>query len=457
MPTVDEPTDSRSPLARLLGLVTEVRPGEATLALALALDVFVLLVGYYVLKTVREPLVQATGGAELATYASAAQAVTLIGFVPLYAWFAARVDRRRLILGLGLFYGLGLEAFYLGWAADVPFLGFVFFVWLGIFSVSTVAQFWSLANDVYSREDGERLFPLVGIGATAGAPVGAFAAGALFAREVSVGTLMQIAVVLFAIHVGLALVIEARASRSGTDADKPLDRGRGFALVLGNPYLRWIALLFVLLNVVNTLGEFVLRSSVNAAAAEIAATDPEALASFTGAFWGGFFSSVNIATLLIQALLVSRIVRHAGMAGILLLLPLVSGLSNGLVIAGAGFAVFRWTKLFENATDYSVMNTGKAMLWLPTTREEKYQAKQAVDTFFVRFGDVIAAAVVFLGLAALGHESARDLVGEDLQQAIRVFAGINLVVIVGWIGVAFALLRGYTRLAGEDSTPEPTG
>ena len=66
-----------------------------------------------------------------------------------------------------------------------------------------------------------------------------------------------------------------------------------------------------------------------------------------------------------------------------------------LIAAGVGFAVIRRAKMTENATDYSVMNTGRQMLWLPTRREEKYKAKQAIDTFFVRAGDVLSAVLVF--------------------------------------------------------------
>ena len=95
-----------------------------------------------------------------------------------------------------------------------------------------------------------------------------------------------------------------------------------------------------------------------------------------------------------QALAVSRIVKRFGVRGVLLFLPLLAFGVYGTIAAGASFALVRWLKTAENASDYSVMNTGRAMMWLPTSREEKYRAKQAIDTFFVRFGDVIATALV---------------------------------------------------------------
>jgi AAA family ATP:ADP antiporter len=95
--------------------------------------------------------------------------------------------------------------------------------------------------------------------------------------------------------------------------------------------------------------------------------------------------------------------------------------------------IVRWAKTAENATDYSVMNTAKQLLWLPTTREEKYKAKQAVDSFFVRLGDLAAAFVVFAGTSWL----TLDADG---------FAAINLALIAVWLVLAVALVRRNERL-----------
>jgi ATP:ADP antiporter, AAA family len=101
----------------------------------------------------------------------------------------------------------------------------------------------------------------------------------------------------------------------------------------------------------------------------------------------------------------------------------------------------RWIKTAENACDYSVMNTAKQMLWLPTTREEKYAAKQAVDTFFVRLGDMLSAAVVF--------------VGTHMTLSTTGFAATNVVFVVTALIVAWLLLREYQRLTGVTTSPAP--
>src|SRR5688572_11607623 len=103
-----------SGLDRALRVFGDVRPGEAMGALLLMINLFLLLVGYYVAKTVREPLILTMGGAEMKSYASAGQALTLMGFIPLYGWLASRVDRLQLIVGVILFFVGTVELFTVG-------------------------------------------------------------------------------------------------------------------------------------------------------------------------------------------------------------------------------------------------------------------------------------------------------------------------------------------------------
>jgi AAA family ATP:ADP antiporter len=126
----------------------------------------------------------------------------------------------------------------------------------------------------------------------------------------------------------------------------------------------------------------------------------------------------------LQALLVSRLVKRAGVHGVILFLPVVALGVYGAIAAGASFAVLRWLKTAENASDYSVMNTGRAMLWLPTSREEKYRAKQAMDTFVVRFGDVLATGLIAIATSLL-------------RLGPSALAAVNAVLGVVWLLVAW--------------------
>jgi len=440
------PSPTPSALDRALRVFGDVRAGEGLGVLLMFLNVFVLLVAYYVLKTVREPLILSEGSAELKSYASALQALVLMGYVPLYAWVASRLPRQKLILAVILFFVGCIQLFFLAGQAGLPHIGLVFFVWVGIFSLTMIAQFWSYANDLYSREAGNRLFALIAIGSTAGAPLGAALAEWLFDSGMGPYAMMQISAALLLVHLGLYGAANRRLTAAGASASsgESLKPGGGFGLVFRSRYLMLIAAFLVLLNVVNTTGEYLLSESVLKNAASLAAADPGFdVGAYIGGFYGGFFFWVNVATIIIQAFLVSRLVKYLGMAGALFALPIVSLGTYGLLGAGAGFALLRWAKTAENSTDYSVMNTAKQMLWLPTTREEKYKAKQAIDTFFVRAGDVISAGIVFVGVNWL----ALDVTG---------FGRANVVIIVGWFVVGVVLLREYRRLTAGTTSTAPT-
>jgi AAA family ATP:ADP antiporter len=413
----------------------DVRTGESGTVLLLFTNLFLLLAGYYIAKTVREPLILEAGGAELKSYASAFQAVLLMGFIPLYGWVASRVGRFRLNLTVNLSFLICFEAFWLLSRLGVPNLGIAFFVWVGIFSNAVIAQFWSYGNDLYSEEAGKRLFPIIALGATLGSPIGAQIAEALFERHADAFGMLHWTALALAASAGLYIWIERREGGAAQKkAAKPLDAGPGgFTLLAKSGYLRLICLLLLVLNIVNTTGEYILSRSVVDHAAVLAAADPSFNSeSYIGAFYGSYFFWVNAVAVLLQAFVVSRLTKYLGIAGVLFALPIVALGAYGFVAAGAGLALIRVAKTSENATDYSVMNTARQMLWLPTSRAEKYKAKQAADTFVVRLGDVFAAGFVWLGT-------------QVLVLGIRGFAATNLVLITGWLIFAWFLYQNYRR------------
>jgi ATP:ADP antiporter, AAA family len=431
MPRTNEtlnPSARKSLLDRSLSLFTDVRPGEGATVLLMLLNIFLLLVCYSVIKTVREPLILLGGGAEVRSYAAAGQALLLMGFVPLYSWFASRVDRVRLLIGVTLFFIAGIELFAAAVAAQMPFVGVAFFIWVGIFNVSLVAQFWSFANDIYTRDAGARLFPIIVIGMTAGAPLGSFVAGRLFRSGIMPSLILQIAAFLLAVSVFIYLCINRRQKSLSLMDEPALNAGNGFRLVLGNPYLFMVAMLVVILNVVNTTGEYLVARLLTDHVEHMALLDPGFdKQAYIGAFSGGYQFWVNVVALVLQAFVTSRLVRHSGLRGVLLALPLIALGGYTIIAAGVGFSAVRWLKTAENATDYSIMNTARQLLWLPTTREEKYQAKQAIDTFFVRGGDVLSAGVVYVGASIMNLN-------------VEQFATVNIALTIVWLMIAFRIL-----------------
>jgi len=169
----------KSAIERFLSVFATVHRGEGLTALVLTLNVFLLLTAYYIIKPVREALILGSAGAEIKSYAGAGQALLFLLIVPLYSAYASRTNRVRLINGVIAFFISNLAIFYVLGRLQFQ-LGVVFFLWVGLFNLMLVAQFWAFANDIYTEEQGKRLFAIVGIGSSLGAIVGARIAGWLF-------------------------------------------------------------------------------------------------------------------------------------------------------------------------------------------------------------------------------------------------------------------------------------
>ena len=453
---------ARSPLDAFLNLFAEVRDGEGVTAVLLMLNVFLLLSGYYLLKTVREPLILAArgGGAEVKSYASAAIAALLLVLVPLYGAVASRLSRVRLINGVTAFFIVCLVGFFL-WAEAVGVagatpagagaaslgqltLGVTFFVWVGIFNLMVVAQFWAFANDIYTVDEGKRLFAVVAFGAALGAIVGAYVAAPL-TGALGICPPMLVTAGLLGLCVVLTNVVHVRereraaARRTGAkDADAVITGASGFTLVVTDRYLLLIALLLLVLNLVNTTGEYLLGETLTHLARERVAAGQLAegdVGRWIASFYSGYFTWVNVISALVQAFLVSRVVKRAGVRGALLVLPVVALGAYATLAFVPLLAIVRGAKIAENSLDYSLNNTARQALFLPTGRDAKYKAKQAIDTFFVRFGDMLSAGLVFVGTTWLAFGP-------------RAFALVNVGLVLLWLAIAWSVGRRFQE-SGE--------
>jgi AAA family ATP:ADP antiporter len=437
----------RSRLERLLGAFADVHAGEGTTAVLLALNVFLILMAYYVLKPVREALILGEGSAEMKAYMSAGQVVLLAFVVPYYGRLVSRFPRMRLINVVTAFFIACLAAFYVLAQFGVP-LAIVFFLWIGIFNLMIVAQFWSFANDLYSKEEGERLFAIVGFGASFGAVVGARAAD----RLIEPLGIYQLMIVGAAILFGQLLItnrIDRRERRrtgpAPAQAARP-DAASGtnaFALVFRTRYLLLMAIMLMLLNWVNTTGEYILGSIVkDTASGMIASGGAGGLTEeqLIGDFYSKYFSLVNVLGLVLQLFAVSRIVKYFGIPWAVMVLPLISLASYNILVFYPVLYAVLGAKVMENSTDYSLNNTVRNMLFLPCTYEEKFSAKQAIDSFFVRMGDVLSAALVFVGTTVFVLHP-------------RGFAAVNAAIVVVWLALAWIVGRGYARLTSRKAAP----
>jgi ATP:ADP antiporter, AAA family len=428
-------------LEKTLSIICDVQPGEGLGALVLTINLFTLLGAYYLLKIVRESLILAEGSAEVKAYSSAAQAIVLLGVVPLYGWIATHLNRNRLLRSTTLFFASNLIVFYLVGKSGVR-IGVAYYIWVGIFNVFSVAQLWAFATDLFSQAQGKRLFPLLGVGASSGAVGGAWVAGRLI-TPLGPYKIMLVAAVALVVCAGLTrlagYIITNRAGELEKKKDlETLGKEGGFQLLLRDRYLLLIAILTVLLNIASLSGDFIFGKLLVDQTNHVVGTGASLLKArkaYIGTYYASYYEWTNLVCFLIQTFLVSRIFKRVGVRGSLFILPVISVATFVTILASPILRVVRVLKIAENSTNYSLQNTVRQALLLPTSREAKYKAKAAIDTFCVRLGDVLQAGVIFLGTA--------------LHFDIRAFAALTLFITLLWLFVAYRLYLEHRRRAPE--------
>jgi AAA family ATP:ADP antiporter len=422
-------------LARVIG--ADVHQSEWKLVGLFFANLFLLLTAYYILKVVREPLILLGGSAVQRSYARGLQAGLLVVIIPAYSLLANRFEPAQLVKWITAVFVVSLGAFFAARRVGMG-VGFAFFVWLGIFSTLSIAQFWSIANDVMTESQGKRLFPLIAVGGTAGGILGAqFAARAI--SRMSPEAMMLVAAALLVVcmvltHAAHLVGLARRYGDAGPPAE-PRDPRGGFTLVIGDRYLLLIALSVIALNLITATGDYLLAQMVSAKAH---ALPTAARGRYIGAFYGDLQTWVTVLTTFVQIFLVTRVFRGVGIAGALLFMPLI------VVVGYAGFALIPLlaavtaVKVGESTADYSLQNTIQHALFLPTSRDAKYKAKSAIDTVSKRLGDLGSTALVFAG----SHASF----------GVRSFAIVNVVAGLLWLWLVMQLRRRQKEMVVSGAT-----
>ena len=275
---------------------------------------------------------RAAGRSSKSYVAAGSAAVLLILVVPAYGAIASRVDRMPAHHGVTLFFASTSWSFYVLGQAGVP-LGVAFFIWVGIFNLMVIAQFWAFANDVYTLEQGKRLFAIVGVRRIARRDRRRHVRREPLDRR-RLGPSTRLMLIAAAILLVCIVLTRSSARRETSRADRgggrgverqPLAGQGGFALVFAQRYLLLIALLMLIVNLVNTTGEYILGKTLETAPqtrrppGEPARWRRGLEKQVIGQFYGDFFRWVNWSSArCIQLFLVSRILKWFGVRAALL-------------------------------------------------------------------------------------------------------------------------------------------
>ena len=447
-------TAQLSQTERFLQLFTEIKAGEGSTAMLMFANVFLILCAYYFIKPLREGWIAVSDiegltKMEIKAYSSFFQAVLLLFIIGWYSRLSEKWTRSTLITrstlfcisNMVIFWFLQPGLFFKG----LPVSGIIFYLWVGMFGVFVVAQFWTFCADIYNDEIGKRLLPLIAIGATSGAAFGSEIVDVLVGSGlVPTEVLLLAGTIPLFISIVLSRIVDKRqgqqhdshkihnsdvspardelkndnasafASVSEQEQDQEQKQGLSFLingakLIFKSRFLLAIAMLTLLNNWVNTNGENLLFQVVQDNLAQQAVqqgiTGTQSILEFTRngttAFYGNFFFWVNVIALLLQSLLASRLLKYGGFGAIIMVLPVIALLSYTVMALVPILLIVKIMKIAENSTDYSINNTARQVLWLPVDSASKFHGKPAIDTLYVRVGDGLAALTVLIGVEVL--------------------------------------------------------
>jgi AAA family ATP:ADP antiporter len=400
---------------------------ERIAALWAALLFFFVLGGYFILRPVREALAIDDDPRKI-PWLFTGTFVTMLAVAPLWGGLVARWPRRRFVPVAYHAFVVQLLVLFALLHADLGgvWLGKVFFVWVSVYNLFIVSVFWSLAADVFTPEQGQRLFGPIAAGGTAGALIGPLVTTSLVER-IGVDGMVLLSAGMLEAAVACAIALD-RVGGQGEGADRPVGGNpfAGLARVARSSTLRTIGLYVVFVSVAAT---FLYLQQAEIARAGFATREART------AFFAWIDLGTNLFVLLVQGLLAARLLGWFGVGAVLAVLPLVQGAGLWALAAAPTVAVLVGVQVTGRTATHALSRPAREVLFTAVAREDKYKAKNVIDTLIFRFGDM-GSAWLYVGLVAAG-------LGRPG------LAAVALPIIAVWLFAAAWLGRAHRRTVGE--------
>ncbi len=440
---------------RIASRLLNVEAGETPPVAAGFALFFLLFTGYFMLRPVRETMGIA-GGVDNLQWLFTGTFIATLAVLPLFGWLASRVSRRRILPWTYGFFVLNLFGFAaaLSMRPDDVWAARAFYIWLSVFNLLAVSLAWSVLADIFTNEQAKRLFALMAGGASLGGLAGPLL-GALLVKPLGHAGLLSLSALLLTGGIGAASWLhrwrdrcprlesrqeennEDKEDKEGRESDSRHPLGgnpfAGATAVFRSSYLMGISVFVVLLASVSTFLYF-------EQARLVAEIFPDR-ARQTQVF-GLIDAVVQALAILTQIFFTGHIARRLGIGVLLAAVPLAMAAGFLWLALTPVFAVFAVVMVLRRAGEYALVRPGREMLYTAVSPEEKYKAKNFIDTVVYRGGDAVSGWI----------KRGLDLLGEHPALAMLVGAAIALV----WAGVGLGLgaesSRRQTRV--EASTAE---
>ena len=421
---------------RSLARAVDVRPAEVGGLLGAFAYHFLLFTAYYILRPIRDSM-GVTGGVENLDDLFGWTLAGMLLAVPLFGWISGRFRRSVFLPWTYLFFAAQLVAF---WAlftarADDAAIARVFFVWVSVFNLFVISVFWSFMADLFDKEQGKRLFAFITAGASVGAMTGS-AITSFLAESVGEINLLLVSAAMLASTILLMRYLlgwSARKSGGGERYEERPIGGNPFAglgRVLSSPYLGGIAAFVFLMAAVNTF--------LYLQQAELLGIHYPDGAART-AFLGRIELAMSIITLALQVFAVGHLTRRAGVARMIVVVPLFVVAGFLLIAVSPTLATLVGVFIARRVGQYAIVRPCREMLYTTVDRESKYKAKNVNDTLVYRTSDYVVAK---------GHDAFVASFAASLSAVAWLGAGVAL----AWAAVAWMLGRAHERMANSKGT-----
>lgn len=366
------------------------------------LYVFVLFLAYYTLRPIRDEL-GAAGGVKELSWLFSGTLIAMLALTPLYGYLVQRWSREKFIAIAYRFFMLNLVAFAflmaLAQSDILVWTGRIFFIWVSVFNLFVVSVFWSLMSDVFSTEQGKRLFGFLATGSTVGGIAGS-AFVSLFSSIFNHYILVAMAILLLEVAVFAAKRVSKLGDKELKSGEKPDNSAQqigggvlaGLKRTFQSPYLLGISGFILLYSVTSTVLYFQQAEIVNNTFSDRAERT---------AFFANIDLWVNSLTLLFQVGLTGRMMKTLGILPVLSLLPLFSTISFAMLAMYPTVIVFVLVQVSRRVANFAFARPSREVLFTRLNREDRYKAKNVIDTVVYRSGDQIGSWS-YAGLGALG-------------------------------------------------------
>ncbi|MES9860473.1 MAG: MFS transporter [Candidatus Thiodiazotropha sp. LLP2] len=427
----------------LLHRLVSVEPGEGSAVFWSFLYFFSLLSSYYTLRPIRDEM-GIIAGIEQMQWLFTGTFIAMMLVIPLFGLITSRLQRKQFLPYVYLFFIINLLLFYLVFGSDfsLTYAARAFFIWLSVFNLFVVSIFWSFMTDLYRNEQAKRLFSFIAAGGTLGALTGPLLT-ALLVERLGTSQMLLISAGLLGVSIlcirkliawqATGAVLKTVDSKLPQEMERPMGGGilDGILLVLRSPYLLGICLLMLLFTLLSTFLYFQQAQIVKEAVADSGART---------ALFASIDFAVNGLTLILQILVTAKLIKGLGLSRVLALIPLLLSAGFLLLALFPALPILIGVQVMRRAGNYAVMRPAREMLYVVLNREEKYKAKNFIDTAVYRGGDAVSSWI-YTGFRSMG-------------MSLSVIAWIAAPISLIWAWVAFRLGEKQNQIAAQFNTPK---